>query len=106
MCYNLIMVLRWSLPHGSNLGNSQKVQGSEFENVLFWPPLPWAGMARRVKLPGLGHHGREGRKERGRGHKEMCTWAALFARGLLRTRHGNSRALALVTSRSGLGLRA
>ena len=30
-----IKVLCWSFPHGSKLGNSQKVHGIEFPNVLF-----------------------------------------------------------------------
>jgi hypothetical protein len=33
----LIKVLRWSLPHGSKLGNSQKVHGIKFPKVYFWP---------------------------------------------------------------------
>jgi hypothetical protein len=33
----LIKVLRWSLPQGSKLGNSQKVHGIEFAKVHFWP---------------------------------------------------------------------
>jgi hypothetical protein len=48
-----LKVLRRSLPHGSNLGNSQKVHGIEFPKVLFWPTPLAGGLAVLINMSKL-----------------------------------------------------
>jgi len=55
----------WSFSYGSELGNFQQVHGSEFPEVLLWPPLLLEGVASLNKRPRLGHSARrQGRQER------------------------------------------